>query len=138
MNRVLACLLFASFPDVALALDPKMPNKQPDSVVKTMCGDCGVVTSIREIQKQDAPPPVDASKPTGLVAAIPLGPGAGKPRVGSSTKLGADVTTVSKTWEVVIRRDDGRMQVFVLDDDPELIRDDQVRIVDGKPVKRGQ
>jgi hypothetical protein len=138
MKRILAYVLFAAAPADGLALDPANPPKQADSVVKSLCGDCGVVTSVREIEKHDVPPAADSSKPSGLVATFPLGPSGGKPQVGSSTKLGADVVTVSKTYEVIVRRDDGRMQVFILDDAPELARDDKVRIVDGKPVRRGQ
>ncbi len=93
-----------------------------------------MVTSIRAISKQTAPPPQTAGKPSGLVASIPLGSGGGSPHVGSSTKIGGDVPTVSRSWEVIVKLDDGRYRVVVLDSQPDVAKGDRIKVDDGKLV----
>jgi len=109
------------------------PQPAPPSKAAA-CVDCGVVTSVKKVEKQQEPA-TDAAKPSGLVASVPLR--GGKPQVGSSSRLGGDTTVVTKTWQVIVRRDDGRFQVFTLNDDPGLVEGDKVRIDKGKPAKLG-
>jgi hypothetical protein len=130
MKRILACFLIAAAPVLA----QRNPAPPPLPAKGAACTDCGVVTSVRKVEKQNEPA-TDAGKPSGLVATMPLG--GGKPKVGSSQRLGGDTTVVTKTWEVIVRRDDGRFQVFTLDQETDLALGDKVQIVDGKPVKRG-
>ena len=130
MKRLLACFAIAAAPVLAQQnpAPPPLPSKG------AACTDCGVVTSVKKVEKQNEPS-TDAAKPSGLVATMPLG--GGKPKVGPSQRLGGDTTVVTKTWEVIVRRDDGRFQVFTLNDDPGLTEGDKVIIDRGKPVKRG-
>jgi hypothetical protein len=98
-------------------------------------GECGEVRSIRSVTKQLGEAPSNESKPSGLVATVPLS-GTGKPRIGSSEKVGKDEVRTSNTWELIVRLDDGRFRIFVLDNDPGLQQGDKVRIEDGKVVRR--
>jgi hypothetical protein len=101
------------------------------------CKDCGVVRSIREVQKEHEPPPADAAKPSGLAVTVPFGAGgADKPRIGGSQKIGSDTVTVSKTWEVVVILDDGRARILTLTEKPEVQVGDKVRVNEGKLVPR--
>jgi outer membrane lipoprotein SlyB len=107
------------------------PNKPPAPPAMT-CSECGVVTSIRSVTKQAPPVVQNESKPSGLVATIPLG--SGSAQVGSSTKLGRDVPSVTQSWEVIVRLDDGRYRVVVLDAQPNVAKGDRVRVDEGKIV----
>jgi hypothetical protein len=101
----------------------------------TMCGECGVVRSVRAITKEAPPPPNDESKPSGLVVSVPLG--GGKAQIGGSQNIGKDAVAVTTTWEVVVRLDDGRFRLLMLEDEPTELREgDKVRIEQGKPVRR--
>ena len=91
------------------------------------------MTSVRSVTKQAAPNVQNESKPSGLVASIPLG-GGGKPQVGSSSKIGRDVPDVSQSWEVIVRLDDGRYRVVVLDTQPIVDKGDRVRVDEGRLV----
>jgi hypothetical protein len=128
MRTILAIVLFATLP--ALAQAPAA-----ESVKKGSCAECGVVRSVRQITKETRPPESQDNKPSGLVATIPLG-GGGKAQVGSSTKLGKEAQSSTTTWEVIVRLDDGRFRVFVLDEAPEVQQDDKVRIEEGRVVPR--
>ena len=127
MKAVLAIFLLATVPAFAQA-----PSSE--SVKKGSCAECGVVRSVRAVTKETRPPESQDNKPSGLVATVPLG--GGKPQVGSSTKLGKDAPTVSTTWEVIVRLDDGRFRLFVLDEQPDVAQDDKVRIEEGRIVPR--
>ncbi len=129
MKHALLCLLAAAFPAWVLAAPPQPPTK-----AAATCAECGVVTSVRTIEKKEPTPATDTAKPSGLVATVPLG--GGKPKVGSSTRLGKDVTPTVHTSEVIVRLDDGRFQVFTLEDAGDLAQGDKVRIEKGKPVRR--
>ncbi|APV48452.1 hypothetical protein BWI17_01385 [Betaproteobacteria bacterium GR16-43] len=97
-----------------------------------------MVRTIRAIKKEERPTAADNTKPSGLVATIPFGKGAGAPTLGSSTKEGGkDSVTVFTRWEVVVRLDDGRFRVVMLDEEPELREGDKVRIDEGRVVLRG-
>jgi hypothetical protein len=130
MNRLLALLILASAP--ALAQAPATP-----SVVKpkaaASCPDCGVVRSIRSVQKEARPLPADSQKPSGFVATIPLGSSGAKPQIGSSAELGRDSVPETTTWEVVVRLDDGRFRVLLLEDPGNLRVGDKV-LVEGTKI----
>ena len=132
---------------------PPAPPAAPPSVVKphAPCADCGVITSVRSISKQeataasaarnssssnDAPPgALDESKPPGLVASIPLG--GGKPQVGSATRVGQDAPVSTKVWEVIVRLDSGQFRVLTLEAQPDYQKGDRVKIVEGKLQSAG-
>ncbi|HEX4781467.1 MAG TPA: hypothetical protein VH301_11980 [Usitatibacter sp.] len=100
------------------------------------CKDCGVVRSVKEIQKEVGAKGTDESKPSGLVATVPLGPGAGKPRVGPSQRVGGDTIASTKRWEVVVLLDDGRARILTLDNQPDVQVGDKVRIDNGRILPR--
>ncbi len=136
----LALLSFAA--GAAAAQPPEAPD--PAARPRALCADCGVITSLRTVSKQEAaaaaparnpsnegpPGTVDETKPPGLVAAIPLG--GGKPRVGSATRVGQDAPVVTHMWEVVVKLDSGQFRVLTLPAQPDYQKGDRVRIVDGK------
>lgn len=127
MRAVVAVLLCAALPALAQApASTPAPKSAP-------CADCGVVTSVRTIQK-NAPTVTADTKPSGLVATVPFG--GGKPQIGSSTKLGREATTGTTTWEVIVRMNDGRYRVLSLGEEPEVRQGDKVRIDEGRVVLR--
>jgi len=141
-NLLPALLLCAVMP--AIAQPPAAPAKAPLAAPRAMCADCGVITSVRSVSKQEAaaagparnpsneapPGAVDEAKPPGLVASIPLG--GGKPQVGSATRVGSAAPAVTTTWEVIVRMDDGQFRVLALEAQPDFAKGDRVRIANGK------
>jgi hypothetical protein len=123
MRMLLASLTLAALPVAAQA--PTSPGAGPVTPAAARCPDCGVVRSISAKEKQ-ARPDSDASKPSGLVATVPLG--GGKVRVGSSTKLGGDAVVTDRTWDVVVILDDGRPRVVTVDERPDVQQGDRVRV----------
>ena len=103
---------------------------------KPACSDCGVVRSVKEIQKEVGAKGTDETKPSGLVATVPLGPGAGKPRVGPSQRVGSDTVASTKRWEVVVLLDDGRARILTLNNQPDVQVGDKVRVQDGQILPR--
>lgn len=100
------------------------------------CKDCGVVRSVREIQKEVGTRATDAAKPSGLVASVPLGKAPEKTHVGPSQRVGGDAVASAKTWEVVVILDDGRARILSVGAKPDVAIGDKVRIEDGKLVPR--
>jgi len=100
------------------------------------CKDCGVVRSVKEIRKEVGANNSDESKPSGLVASVPLGKGAEKPRVGPSQRLGSDTVASTKRWEVVVVLDDGRARIVTVNSQPDVQVGDKVRIDDGRILPR--
>ena len=98
------------------------------------CRDCGEVRSVREIQKDLGTRSTDATKPSGLVASVPLGRAPDKPRLGPSQRVGGDTVAAGKTWEVVVVLDAKRTRILTLDSKPAVEVGDKVRVVDGKLV----
>jgi len=129
MRIVLAVLL-----GLATAAGAQVPSAPVP--VQAKCGDCGVVRSVKAINKEEKPNPADSTKPSGLVATIPFGKDAGPPQLGSSSKIGRDQVKVNTRWEVVVRLDDGRLQVLMLDEEPDLREGDKVRVDDGRIARR--
>jgi outer membrane lipoprotein SlyB len=132
MRSWLALLLAIAMP-LAWSQNLSDPNKLPPAAAAA-CEDCGVVTSIRTVTKQEPQVEQNKGKPSGLVASIPLGAGGGKPQVGSSTKIGRDVPSVTQSWEVIVRLDDGRYRVVVLDSQPDVAKGDRVKVEEGRLV----
>jgi hypothetical protein len=123
---------------IMLAATFAWPQAQPGTgkapAPEASCDECGVVTSVRSITRDSAPSESREAKPSGLVASIPLG--GGTPQVGSSTRIGRDVPTISVSWEVIVKLDDGRYRVLVLDSQPDVAKGDKVRVDEGKLVPR--
>lgn len=120
MRSFLAILLLAA--TSAMAQDPPA------------CADCGLVRSVRSITKEIRPSAAqEETKPSGLVASIPLK--GGKPEIGSSSHIGKDAPTTVQTWEVVVRMGDGKFRVVVLDESPDLREGDKVRFYKGRLLR---
>jgi hypothetical protein len=116
----LACLCLLVLPLHAQTSAPVGP-------AAAACADCGVIRSIQQKVKQERPTgDQTASKPSGLVATVPLG--GGKVQVGPSQKLGKEAVVSEKTWDVVVRLDDGRLRLVSVDRQPEFQQGDRVRI----------
>ena len=127
-----------AFAFVVLVLVVPGAAAQPSSSpTVSMCGECGVVRSVRGVTKQIRPSEAqEDTKPSGFVASIPLK--GGKPQVGSSEKIGKEAPTLSQTWEVIVLLDDGKYRVVTMDREPEVRQGDKVRIDKGKVVRRGE
>ena len=98
------------------------------------CAECGVIRSVQRVTKSAPPAPTEAAKPSGLVASVPLG--GGKPKVGSSTRVGGDQELKFDRWEVTVRYDDGRFTLVTLDEPGPWREGDKVRVDRGKLVAR--
>ena len=122
---------------LAVATTAMAQPATPPAAAKSMCGECGVVRSVRGITKQIRPSEAqEDTKPSGFVASIPLK--GGKAQVGSSEKIGKEAPTLSQTWEVIVLLDDGKFRVVTMDRQPDLREGDKVRIDKGQVVKRGE
>jgi hypothetical protein len=127
MRIAVAIVLLTATAALAQTAAPALPASS------SMCGECGVVRSVRSIRKEIRPTEEQEDmKLSGLVASVPLK--GGKATIGSSNKLGAP--TVSQTWEVVVRQDDGKIRIVTLDARPDLKQGDKVRMENGKPIRR--
>lgn len=132
MKILMTCVLIAAAPAWAQSPAPAKSGPAP-----SMCGECGVVRSVRSVTKESPPAAADASKPSGFVASVPFG--GGKPYVGSSTHAGGrDSPATITTWEVIVRLDDGRFSVFTLDDPADWREGDKVRVESGRLRRRGE
>ena len=138
MHKKLAGTMLASVIAASgAAAQSQGPTPAPATAAptNTMCGECGVVRSVRLITKEAPPPPTDETKPSGLVVSVPLG--GGKAQIGGSQNIGKDAVAVTTTWEVVVRLDDGRFRLIMLEEEPAELREgDKVRIEQGRPVRR--
>lgn len=141
MRIALIVLVFFAMPAWAQAPAAKpAPNARPAPTTKAAaapaetCAECGVIQSVRAITKTEPPPPTDSAKPSGLVATVPLG--GGKPKVGSSTRLGRDASTRNTEWEVIVRYDDGRFTALRLDEPGDWRDGDKVRVDRGQLYRR--
>ena len=131
MRIALACLLVAAVP--ALAQVPEMKGVPS----KGACADCGVVRSVRPTHTETAPSAATDTKPSGLVATVPLGHSSEKARVGPSQRVGKDVVTKTDSWEVTILLDDGRVKLMRLTEQPDVREGDKVLVdKDGKIQRR--
>jgi len=129
MKAPFACLgLVVAFSAVAQA-PGSAPGARP-----APCADCGVVRSISVKERQQRRD-TDAGKPSGLVATVPLG--GGKVQVGSSTKLGQDTVVSERSWDVVVRMDDGKFRVVTVSQQPDLQEGARVRVEGTRLVSLG-
>ena len=138
-KKLAATMLAGTIAVAAAAAQAQAPkpaaNGKAAAPVNTMCGECGVVRSVRAIVKETPPPPIDQSKPSGLVASVPFG--GGKATIGGSQNIGKDAVASTTSWEVVVRLDDGRFRVLMLEEEPAELREgDKVRIDQGRPIRR--
>jgi hypothetical protein len=133
MRIILAGLLLAAA--AAFAQSPPARPAAPDKALapQARCGDCGVVRTVRAVKKELASTPAADSKPSGLVASVPLG--GGRPKVGSSTNLGKDTVTTIESWEVTVQMDNGSFRLVRATEEPGVREGDKVRVDDKGRVK---
>jgi hypothetical protein len=129
-----AALLAALPASTAIAQD-----KPPDSPVfkrsaPADCAGCGVVRSIKRLEKAPGITAQERESSAGFVAQVPIG--GDKPVVGSATDAREQLKPPAVSYEVVVRLDDGRLQLVVQDDAASLREGDKVRIDRGKVVLR--
>ena len=129
-NLILVCLAATVIPAMAQMVAPKKPVPVERSTAP--CADCGVVRQVRTITKELQPSANTETKPSGLVASVPLG--GGKPQVGSSVRYGSDAVTTTEKWEITIRMDDQRFRIITVDEKPNLREGDKVRVSDRNEV----
>ena len=135
MNRHLfAALAIALLPAGAAA-----QGKLPDSPVfkaspPADCAGCGVVRSVKRVEKPARITAQERESTAGFVAQMPIG--GDKPVVGSAADAREQLKPPVVSYEVVVRLDDGRFQLVVQDDAGSLREGDKVRIDRGKVVPR--
>jgi len=115
----------------AWAQAPSVPSPAPSA--GAACADCGVVTSVRSVSKELRPSPADAGRPSGFVTSVPLG--GGKASTGSSASIGKEAPSVVSQWQVIVRLDDGRYRLVVLDSRPDVAEGDRVRVEGSRIVR---
>jgi len=133
--------LFAAL-GLALAFLPASAaaqGKVPDSPVfkaspPATCAECGVVRSVKRVEKTARITAKERESTAGFVAQMPIG--GDKPVVGSATDAREQLKPPVVSFEVVVRLDDGRFQLVVQDDAAGLREGDKVRIDRGKVVRR--
>ena len=133
MRILLVTLLLAAVP--AWAQSPAVKPVAPEKAIapQALCNMCGVVRSVRTVKKELQSAPSTDSQPSGLVASVPLG--GGKPRVGSSTKIGGDAVQTVERWEITIQMDNGSYRLVRSTEEPEVREGDKVRMDDKGRVK---
>lgn len=135
MNRHhVAALAIALLPFGAAA-----QGKVPDSPIfkaspPAACAGCGVVSSVKRVEKAPRITAQERESTAGFVAQMPIG--GEKTVVGSATDAREQNKPPVVSYEVVVRLDDGRFQLVVQDDAEGLRQGDKVRIDRGKVVPR--
>jgi hypothetical protein len=133
--------LFAAIAIAFLPTGVAAQGKVPDSPVfkaspQASCAECGVVRSVKRVEKAARITAQERESTAGLVAQMPIGGDKDKPVVGSATDARAQLKPPVVSYEVVVRLDDGRFQLVVQDDAGGLREGDKVRIDRGKVVPR--
>ena len=118
----------------AWAQTPPPAPAAPKSAVAASCEGCGVVRSVKRVEKSQPITAQERQSTAGLVASVPLG--SGKASVGSATDVRAEKKPPTVTYEVVVRLDDGRFQLVTQDDAGSLREGDKVRLDRGKVILR--
>jgi len=135
LNRFLAVAIVpALLAAGASAQTPPPASAAPRSAVAASCEGCGVVRSVKRVEKSQPITAQERKSTAGLVASVPLG--GGKPSVGSATDVRNEQKPPTVTYEIVVRLDDGRFQLVTQDDAGDLREGDKVRLDRGKVVLR--
>ncbi len=131
LSGLFLCALLAT--GAAAQSSPQVPAAA-DLPKAATCPECGVVQRVKRVESPQRITAEERKSTAGLVASIPLG--GGKPTVGSSTDVRAELKPPGVRYEVVVRLDDGRFQVVMQDDAENLREGDKVRVDRGKVVLR--
>ena len=139
----------------ALAQPATTPLPDGNVSVVMRCRDCGVIHSVREVQRQrdaapsnassgqaadTAPANVGGGQPVGFVVYIPMGPGRDRDNsyVGSVGTREWQNRTTSTSYEYTIRMDDGEFRTGQRIGVSDLQVGDRVRLVDGRIERWGR
>ncbi len=126
-------------PALALLAAQAMPTVSAQapagSVFQESCPACGVVYSVKRVEKQ-TPARTEQESPAGIVASVPLG--GGPVTAGSATDVRRELQPPAASYEIVVRLDDGRFQLVRQDDSHGLREGDKVRIDAGKVTLRSR
>ena len=135
MNRTFFAAFVALFlPAFAAAQAPVPDSPIFKAAPQAGCEGCGVVRSVKRVEKPQRITPQERESTAGFVAQVPIG--GEKPVVGSAADTRDQLKPPVVSWEVVVRLDDGRYQLVVQDDAGNLREGDKVRIDRGKVVPR--
>jgi outer membrane lipoprotein SlyB len=132
------CLAIAAMLALAApAQSPAQPAPEGGPSVVMRCRDCGVISSVREVQRpREGAVPAGASNagPIGLVINIPTGSGGGgeQPFVGSVGSREWQKQTTSTSYEFTVRMDDGGYRLAQKDGPSDLQVGDRVRATGGQ------
>jgi len=142
-HRCLAAAAALSLASLQAAAQPAT-TPLPDGGVSVVmrCRDCGVIHSIREVQRtrEGAASTVGGGAPVGFVVYIPIGPG----RSGEDSYVGSvgsrewQNRTTRTYYEFTVRMDDGDYRVVPKDGMSDLQVGDRVRIIDGRIERWGR
>ncbi len=134
MNRFLAVAILPALLATGASAQAPPTSASPKGAVTVSCEGCGVVRSVKRVEKSQPFTAQERKSTAGLVASVPLG--GGKPSVGSVTDVRNEKKPPTVTYEVVVRLDDGRFQLVTQDDAGNLREGDKVRLDRGKVVLR--
>jgi outer membrane lipoprotein SlyB len=137
--RFFAAVAMLSLAAQSQALAQPATTPIPDSIIMR-CRDCGVINSIREVQRQreGAASNVGAGSPIGLVIYIPSGPARGDAYVGSvGSREWQNITTIT-SYEFTVRMDDGDFRSVQKEGVSDLRVGERVRMNGGRIERWGQ
>ncbi len=123
-HAMAALLLFAALPN---AVAQPAPNGGPSIVMR--CRDCGIIQSVREVQRQREGA-VGGAGPMGFVVYIPIGAGRekGESYVGSVGNREWQNIATSTSYEFTVRMDDGDFRLIRRDGPSDFQIGERVRV----------
>jgi outer membrane lipoprotein SlyB len=134
-----ALMLLAALPQVLAQPAGTTPVPDGNFSVVMRCKECGVINSIREVQKRrdGVTPGLGPDSPVGLVIFIPIGPGSekGDSFAGSVGNKEWQNRINSTRFEYTVRMDDGEFRLVQKDGVSDLRVGDRVRL-DGGQIER--
>jgi outer membrane lipoprotein SlyB len=134
------CSLAALHQVLAQPAATPLPDSSTSVVMR--CRDCGVISSIREIQqtREGAPTGAPSGALVGLVIYIPVGRGADESDryAGSVGSREWQQRTTSTRYEITVRMDDGDYRLVDKYGISDLRIGDRVRLSGGQIERRGQ
>ena len=135
--RAVTALLLLAGPHLVFAQLTPVPDAGPSSVL-TRCRDCGVINSIREVQRQreGSASTVGAGSPIGVVLFIPQG--RGDSYVGSVGTREWQQRTTSTSYEYTVRMDGGEFRTVNKDGISDLQVGERVILNGGRIERMGR
>jgi outer membrane lipoprotein SlyB len=113
----------------------------PDSIMVVRCKDCGVISSVREIQqaRPGTTPDLGPDQPIGLVVYIPQGPSGsrGNTFAGSVGNREWQNRVTSTRYEFTVRMDNGDYRVVQKEGPSDLKIGDRVKVDRGTIERAG-